>query len=239
MSKTNAKTKLELMGFADSDLRSASHDDLIAAFIPQIDLFVGLLLGYVAADIITSWNVSYKLEVPITEQRRGGFTVGFADMVISATRKYVCADCVRSNYFVNVSHNDWLLDTPDLCLLHKNMKYIAKTNYHYDSEREMNSYHTKMKNGIIADIKRCILCRECYDHGTSGHNLRTHESILVEFKTSPFTAGELLRQINTYRQHFAFNRVLLVTSIPCSHKALLHSENIVVAEYTNSQFLMI
>ena len=217
MAAPKAKTHIERMGFVDADIKNPTHDDLIAAFVPNIEWLLNSLYKPSIAGVLSDWSVKYKTEVPIAD---GRFVIGFIDMTVHAQRQLLCEEC---------EHAAW---TPE-----------------YEGQRRNARCQDHEYNPILgqkyADEQVAETCRYCSArrtatcsmHPQTVRKLDRYVDLAIEFKTSKITAGEVLRQMNTYR-HFARSAFVLVTYGPCPHKPLIWNEKITIIEFVNNRWFL-
>lgn len=219
MAAPKAKTHIERMGFVDADIKNPNHDDLIAAFIPNIEWVLNALYKPPIANVLSDWKITYKTEVPIAD---GRYMIGFIDMTVLAQREFTCQECY---YADQGSQYDEYGRSNKRC----------KTHEYQWSRREQEDEHRQAS----LTCNRCIAFRtgKCSQHDDKVRKLERHANLAIEFKTSKITAGEVLRQMNTYR-HFSGATFVLVTCGPCPHKPLIWNEKITIIEFVNGRWFM-
>lgn len=214
MATPKAKTHIERMGFVDADIKNPAHDDLITAFVPNIEWLLNSLYGAPIPNLLSGWSIKYKTEVPITD---GRFVIGFIDMTVNAQRKLMCEEC----------------------------EYASQKGGGYDRCKE-HRYNPLIPNAVFASdqiaqaCKHCIAVRtgKCSAHSANVLKLDRYVNLAIEFKTSKITAGEILRQMNTYRHYESSVSYVLVTYGPCPHKPLIWNEKITIVEFVNNRWFM-
>lgn len=200
-------TRLGKSAGNETDTCPLDHDALIAAFVQQQVIERLLCVLHPPCVFFSPWTHETALEVPISRNER---ILGFADMVVTATRTLRChlytgigrpggQNPERRN--LNGARSDSALhhraDEPGEC---------CQDAYWY------------LRSGRAAEQDRFMHVPDALD-------------IVLEFKTMVPSVGELLRQVNTYRTHRPADYYVVVTQGACPQRQLLHTEYIQVIEW--------
>jgi hypothetical protein len=205
--RKSQSTRLEQSAGNETDTYPLDHDALIAAFVQQqvIDRLLGAL--HPPCIFFSPWAYQTALEVPISRNER---ILGFADMVVTATRT------LRCHLYTG----------------------IGRPGGHRAERHTLNGagpdpvpHHRTDEPG------EC--CQDAYWYLRSGRateqggflHVPDALDMVLEFKTTVPSVGELLRQVNTYRAHRPADYYVVVTQGACPQRQLLHTEYIQVIEW--------
>lgn len=221
MAAPKAKTHIERMGFVDADIKNPTHDDLIAAFVPNIEWLLNSLYKPSIPSVLSDWSIKYKTEVPIAD---GRFVIGFIDMTVAAQRQLLCKECEHAEQGLRYEE-------------YQRSNHSCKE-HEYNWRASIQEQAANKRTSETCKLCNAMRTGKCSIHSPNILKLDYYINLAIEFKTSKITAGEVLRQMNTYRHYTSSTSYVLVTYGPCPHKPLIWNEKIAIIEFVNNRWFM-
>jgi hypothetical protein len=181
VSHSHDNTLLQRLGFQDPDRRNPEHDKACVAIATRTQGF----LAAIGVDLTCAQECRAALEVPIQKGSKGyQSTIGFVDALVT----YMQAGGERINWWKNFANVDsW--EGPR----------------HHWSERACPTW--EKDESIPFELGKCLCSRDRFPGPNEREWLPVR--VLVEVKTSIVAIGDLLRQMNLYREYVQASRYVV------------------------------
>jgi len=191
----------------DAEHGSHAHDALMADFVQRTVIADLVERLHPPCVFFSRWSYKTHLEVPIRQHER---IIGFADMVVTATRTLRCH--LRTG--------------------------IGRLSRQTAAQRNGNASIATGLESCADEDEPHECCQDGYWHlrpqrvGQPGRlqDVPDKLDIVLEFKTQVPSVGELLRQVNTYRTHRPADYYVVVTHGLCPQRELLQTEGVQLIE---------